>query len=107
MTKSFVIYRIHKKTYIIGLTSYKLFCEYKINKEGIVVNTGGLYLTKSQREVAALVATGLSNKEIARSLHLAEKTVRNHLSNIFARNKLRSRVDLAVIWTRQQLEAQS
>jgi DNA-binding NarL/FixJ family response regulator len=44
----------------------------------------------SERELHVLkqVATGLSNKQIARRLGISEKTVRNHLSRVF--NKLRA-----------------
>jgi DNA-binding NarL/FixJ family response regulator len=40
-------------------------------------------LTQRQIEVLRLVAAGRSNREIARELHLSEKTVARHLSNIF------------------------
>lgn len=44
-------------------------------------------LTDREREVLELIARGESNAAIARSLVLSQKTVRNHVSNIF--NKLR------------------
>lgn len=39
-------------------------------------------LTTRQREILALLATGLSNKEIGRRLDLSHFTVRNHISQI-------------------------
>jgi DNA-binding NarL/FixJ family response regulator len=42
-------------------------------------------LTEREREILALVATHLTNPEIAARLHLTSKTVRNHVSNIFAK----------------------
>jgi DNA-binding NarL/FixJ family response regulator len=41
-------------------------------------------LTTREREVLALVATGLPNKSIARKLEISEKTVKAHLTRIFA-----------------------
>lgn len=43
-------------------------------------------LTDRERQVLELIAQGLNNKKIARQLTISEKTVRNHVSNIF--NKL-------------------
>jgi DNA-binding NarL/FixJ family response regulator len=40
-------------------------------------------LTARQREVAALLAKGISNKEIARTLNIKEGTVKLHLASIF------------------------
>jgi DNA-binding CsgD family transcriptional regulator/enamine deaminase RidA (YjgF/YER057c/UK114 family) len=52
-------------------------------------------LTGREREVAALVATGITNREIAARLVLSEKTVERHLSRIFAKLGLSSRAALA------------
>jgi DNA-binding NarL/FixJ family response regulator len=42
-------------------------------------------LSEREREVLALVGQGLSNGEIAARLHISGKTVRNHITNIFAK----------------------
>jgi DNA-binding NarL/FixJ family response regulator len=42
-------------------------------------------LTDREREVLDLVAAGLTNHAIAQRLFLSEKTIRNHVSNIFAK----------------------
>jgi DNA-binding NarL/FixJ family response regulator len=42
-------------------------------------------LTSRELEVLDLIASGLRNPEIAATLYLSEKTVRNHVSNIFAK----------------------
>jgi DNA-binding CsgD family transcriptional regulator len=52
-------------------------------------------LTTRQREVAALVANGLANKEIAARLHLSLSTVEANLSSVYAKLGIRSRTELA------------
>ncbi|WP_457189798.1 response regulator [Nocardioides sp. P5_E3] len=42
-------------------------------------------LTGRELEVLDLVARGLENRRIARELHLSDKTVRNHVSNVMAK----------------------
>ena len=42
-------------------------------------------LTPRQREVAALVAAGYSNREIARRLFIDEMTVKNHLTSSYGK----------------------
>ena len=48
-------------------------------------------LSDREREVLTLIAQGLSNSEIAVRLYLSAKTVRNHVSNIFAKLQVASR----------------
>ncbi|GAA4580244.1 response regulator transcription factor [Planotetraspora phitsanulokensis] len=48
-------------------------------------------LTDREMEVLRLVADGLNNAEIARRLFLSEKTVRNHVSSIFAKLRVDDR----------------
>jgi DNA-binding CsgD family transcriptional regulator len=52
-------------------------------------------LSEREREVAALVAAGRTNGEIAAALHLSEKTVANHLTRIFEKLGISSRAALA------------
>jgi DNA-binding NarL/FixJ family response regulator len=49
-------------------------------------------LTDREREVLDLVASGYSNTQIARRLVLSDKTVRNHVSNIFTKLDVTDRV---------------
>jgi len=52
-------------------------------------------LPDRQREVARLVAKGLSNKEIGTALGIAEATIKVYLKTLFTRYALRNRVQLA------------
>ena len=52
-------------------------------------------LTPSEAKVAALVAEGLSNRQIADRLVLSTRTVESHVSHILAKLGVRSRVDIA------------
>ena len=54
-------------------------------------------LSRAERRVAELVATGASNPEIAERLHVSRRTVESHLSHIFTKLDLCSRVELAVL----------
>lgn len=57
--------------------------------------SGWSSLTESERRVAALVADGLSNPEIAEQLVVSRETVKTHLANIFAKLGVTSRRELA------------
>ena len=48
-------------------------------------------LTERETEVLRLMARGQSNKHIARSLHISEKTVKTHVSNILSKLGVQSR----------------
>jgi DNA-binding CsgD family transcriptional regulator len=52
-------------------------------------------LTAAERRVAALVAEGRTNHEVAAALFLAERTVASHLTRIYAKLDVRSRTELA------------
>jgi DNA-binding CsgD family transcriptional regulator len=52
-------------------------------------------LTPAERRVADLVAEGRTNREVAATLFLSEKTVATHLSHIYAKLGVRSRTELA------------
>jgi DNA-binding NarL/FixJ family response regulator len=62
-------------------------------------------LTRREEEVATLVARGLTNRQIASELHLSERTVENHVSNILDKLRLVSRAEIAAWATQQRLIA--
>lgn len=53
-------------------------------------------LTEREHEVLRLVATGLSNKRIARDLNLHEKTIKHHLTRIFSKLNVSNRTEAAM-----------
>jgi len=60
-------------------------------------------LTARQREVAVLVARGLTNSQIASQLVVSKGTVANHVEHILNRLGLRSRTQIAVWAVHQEL----
>ena len=54
------------------------------------------FLTKRELEVLIEVANGMFNKEIATSLNISERTVKNHISNIFKKIEVVDRTQSAV-----------
>ncbi len=66
-----------------------------VNLEGITVR---------EREIMRLVAHGMDNKEIAAELFLAEGTVRNNISRLLEKLKLKDRTQLAVFTVKNRLD---
>lgn len=56
-------------------------------------------LTAREREVAALVAEGLTNRQIAERLVISERTADRHLSNILTKLGATTRAQIAALWT--------
>jgi len=53
-------------------------------------------LTSREKETALQVASGKSNKEIAKALNITERTVKAHLSSIYEKTELGDRISLAL-----------
>jgi ATP/maltotriose-dependent transcriptional regulator MalT len=60
-------------------------------------------LTQLEREVAALVARGLSDRAIAEPLTLSNRTVEHHVAAVFAELELRSRAELTAHMARETM----
>lgn len=59
-------------------------------------------LTERENEILKLITLGNSNKEIASKLYISEKTVKNHISNIFQKLHVNSRTQAALYALRQK-----
>jgi two-component system response regulator DevR len=62
-------------------------------------------LSTRELEVLRLVADGLSNSEVSRRLHLSEKTVKNHLTRVFAKLEVSRRSEAAAYFLRRMTPA--
>jgi DNA-binding NarL/FixJ family response regulator len=54
-------------------------------------------LSRREREVLNLIATGASNREIAAKLYISSKTVKNHVTSILSKLNLRDRTQAALL----------
>lgn len=71
-------------------------------KEEKRVDLGALGISPREEGIIALVAEGLSNKEIAERLYLGEGTVRNYISVVLEKLQLRDRTQLAIFYLKQE-----
>ena len=61
-------------------------------------------LTDQERRILDLIALGMTNRQIGNELHLAEKTVKNYVSNMLAKLGMSRRTEAAVFATRLKVE---
>ena len=77
--------------------AWRRFCEAVLDFVGLSRPAGEdrafASLSAREREVLGLISEGLANAQIAECLSISEKTVRNHVSNMF---------DKLGVWTRAQ-----
>lgn len=89
---------IARETYLgLGAQTYVDRCDRELKAGGLhtsPVTRHDVSLTPQEESVTALVAQGLSNKEVAAELFISTKTVQYHLTRIYAKLGLRSRAEL-------------
>jgi DNA-binding NarL/FixJ family response regulator len=58
-------------------------------------------LTNQERRILELIGEGLTNRQIGERIHLAEKTVKNYVSNLLAKMGMSRRTEAAAYAARQ------
>jgi two-component system response regulator DevR len=64
-------------------------------------------LSDQERRILALIAEGLTNRQIANEMHLAEKTIKNYVSNLLSKLGMERRTEAAVFATKLEMAGQS
>lgn len=88
------------ESYIQPNMASLLFKKINNDESATVHNTR---LTKREVEVLKLITEGMLNKEIAHRLCISEKTVKNHVSNIFKKIQVSDRTQAAVFAIKNQI----
>ncbi|HOP72943.1 MAG TPA: response regulator transcription factor [Thermoclostridium caenicola] len=92
----------NNQTYIQPSMAKELVSEYKRIKSG-TPDRPESFLTKRELEVLRLLTKGMLNKEIAKTLYISEKTVKNHISSIFRKLDVQDRTQAAVYAIRHRI----
>ena len=71
-------------------------------RQGPAVDERLAHLTDQEQRVLELMAEGLTNRAIGERLHLAEKTVKNYVTNVLAKMGMSRRTEAAVYAARHQ-----
>ena len=75
----------------------------KLKEKNHGENTHFFEGTEREKEVALFILKGLSNKEIAEKLFVSENTVKKHIQNIYQKNNINNRVQLAGLFSGKAL----
>ncbi|WP_427338930.1 response regulator [Caloranaerobacter sp. DY30410] len=92
------------KSFIQPSLATYLAKEYKVANRGSDKSSVKDVLTRREYEVLTLIAEGLNNKEIAERLYISEKTVKNHVSNIFRKINVNDRIQAAIYAYRNNIK---
>ena len=86
------------ESYVTPTLAASLLLDWREGQGGMDIPTAPLdELSERERQILDLLATGLSNKEIARDLDLSEKTVKHYMTNILQKLQVRNRVEAALL----------
>jgi two-component system, NarL family, response regulator DevR len=71
-------------------------------RKGPEVDPGLASLTQQEQRILTLIGEGKTNRQIAQEMYLAEKTVKNYTSSLYAKLGLESRTQAAIYATKHQ-----
>ena len=69
-------------------------------RTGPKTNSAFEHLTDHERRILELIGEGMTNRQIGKEMHLAEKTVKNYVSSLLAKLGLESRTQAAILVTK-------
>lgn len=72
----------------------------RIRRQDAVVDEPTRRLTEQERRILELIGEGLTNRQIAQRMYLAEKTVKNYVSNLLAKLGMARRTEAAALAAR-------
>ena len=85
------------EAYVTPTLAAALLSDFQVKKSNAKQKDPFDDLTEREREILELVASGMSNKEIAAKLFLSEKTVKHHMTNILQKLHVSNRVQAALL----------
>src|ERR1700690_994287 len=100
------IHAVMNGEYWVGRESVSNLVQYLRNLVGTTANTARqrkFGLTPRELEIVSAVVAGYANKEIAEHFKISEDTVKHHLSNIFDKVGVSTRLELALFAVNQSL----
>lgn len=73
-----------------------------MGREQTMTTSSGMHVTPRQAQILGLVASGLSDKEIAEHLGVSPRTVQSHLDRLFLEHGLHKRAAAVAAWLKNR-----